>query len=360
MERHASIQDDRGAQAASEVPHVGRTEAIGQSEIFLEFQERLSRIARVNRPALLIGERGSGKELAVSRLHYLSPRWQAPLLALNCAALSPSLIESELFGHESGAFTGAVGRRAGRFEAADGGTLFLDEIGQLPLEVQEKLLRVVEYGSFERVGGSQPIQADVRIIGATNADLAELARQGRFKTDLLDRLSFEVVFVPPLRERRSDIVLLARHFAGRMAVELGRHAIPQFSPAALAALEAYPWPGNIRELKNVVERAVSRSDDSQVTQVTEDAILFDPFRSPFEAGPQSGDKPAEPEVQQPPQAVETKPFTQAVQELEIALLRKALSRAKYNQRRAAESLGLTYHQFRGLCRKYGPAVRDEG
>ncbi len=360
MEKYASMQDDRGAQTASEAPHVGRTEAIGQSEIFLEFQERLSRIARVNRPALLIGERGSGKELAVSRLHYLSPRWQAPLLALNCAALSPSLIESELFGHEPGAFTGAVGRRAGRFEAADGGTLFLDEIGQLPLEVQEKLLRVVEYGSFERVGGSQPIQADVRIIGATNADLAELARQGRFKTDLLDRLSFEVVFVPPLRERRSDIVLLARHFAGRMAVELGRHDIPQFSPGALAALEAYPWPGNIRELKNVVERAVSRSDDSQVTQVTEAVILFDPFRSPFEAGPQADDKPAEPEVQQPPQAAETKPFTQAVQELEIALLRKALSRAKYNQRRAAESLGLTYHQFRGLCRKYGPAVRDEG
>ena len=356
MERHESIQDDRGAQAASEAPHVGRTEAIGQSEIFLEFQERLSRTARVNRPALLIGERGSGKELAVSRLHYLSPRWQGPLLALNCAALSPSLIESELFGHESGAFTGAVGRRAGRFEAADGGTLFLDEIGQLPLEVQEKLLRVVEYGSFERVGGSQPIQADVRIIGATNADLAELARQGRFKTDLLDRLSFEVVFVPPLRERRSDILLLARHFAGRMAVELGRHAIPQFSPGAVAALEAYDWPGNIRELKNVVERAVSRSDDSQVTQVTEDAILFDPFRSPFGARPQAGDKPAEPEAQH----VETKPFTQAVQELEIALLRKALSRAKYNQRKAAESLGLTYHQFRGLCRKYGPVVRDAG
>ena len=356
MEKYASMQDDRGAQTAGEVPHVGRTEAIGQSEIFLEFQERLSRIARVNRPALLIGERGSGKELAVSRLHYLSPRWQGPLLALNCAALAPSLIESELFGHEPGAFTGAVGRRAGRFEAADGGTLFLDEIGQLPLEVQEKLLRVVEYGSFERVGGSQPIQADVRIIGATNADLAQLVRQGRFKPDLLDRLSFEVVFVPPLRERQSDILLLARHFAGRMAVELGRHAIPQFSPGAVAALEAYPWPGNIRELKNVVERAVSRSDDSQVAHVTEEAILFDPFRSPFEAGPQSGDKPAEPEAQH----VETKPFTQAVQELEIALVRKALSRAKYNQRRAAESLGLTYHQFRGLCRKYGRAVRDAG
>ena len=355
MERHTPIQDSRDT---AEVPHVGRAEALGQSEIFLEFQERLSRVARVNRPAVLIGERGSGKELAVSRLHYLSPRWQGPLLALNCAALSPTLIESELFGHEQGAFTGAVGRRAGRFEAADSGTLFLDEIGQIPLEVQEKILRVVEYGSFERVGGSQPIQADVRIIGATNADLAELAQHGRFKPDLLDRLSFEVLFVPPLRERRSDILLLARHFAGRMALELGRHEVPHFSPAAIAALEAYHWPGNIRELKNVVERAVHRSDDSRVT---EDAILFDPFRSPFRAGPQApGDTPAETEAQQVPHGVETKPFTQAVQELEIALLRKALSRAKYNQRKAAESLGLTYHQFRGLCRKYGRAVRDEG
>jgi psp operon transcriptional activator len=167
-----------------EVPHVGRVEALGQSEIFLEFQERLSRVARVNRPALLLGERGSGKELAVSRLHYLSPRWEGPLIALNCAALSPTLIESELFGHEEGAFTGAVRRRAGRFEAAHGGTLFLDEIGQIPLEVQEKILRVVEYSTFERVGGSQPIQVDVRIIGATNADLAGLTKEGRFKADL--------------------------------------------------------------------------------------------------------------------------------------------------------------------------------
>ena len=358
MERRTSVQEDQGAQNAYEVPHVGRAEALGQSEIFLEFQERLSRVARVNRPAVLIGERGSGKELAVSRLHYLSPRWQGPLLALNCAALSPTLIESELFGHEQGAFTGAVGRRAGRFEAADSGTLFLDEIGQIPLEVQEKILRVVEYGSFERVGGSQPIQADVRIIGATNADLAELAKHGRFKPDLLDRLSFEVLFVPPLRERRSDILLLTRHFAGRMAFELGRHEVPHFSPAAIAALEAYHWPGNIRELKNVVERAVYRSDNGRVT---ESDIIVDPFRSPFRAGPQApGDTPAETEAQQVPHGVETKPFTQAVQELEIALLRKALSRAKYNQRKAAESLGLTYHQFRGLCRKYGRAVRDEG
>ncbi len=356
MKRRTLIQDKRGPQHTDEVPHVGRTEALGQSEIFLEFQERLSRAARVNRPVLLIGERGSGKELAVSRLHYLSPRWQAPLLALNCAALSPTLIESELFGHEHGAFTGAVERRAGRFEVADGGTLFLDEIGQIPLEVQEKILRVVEYGSFERVGGSQPIQADVRIIGATNAELAGLAKDGRFKPDLLDRLSFEVLFVPPLRERQPDIMLLAQHFAGRMALELGRHEVPDFSPAAIAALEAYHWPGNIRELKNVVERAVYRSDDSRVT---ESDIIVDPFRSPFRAEPHDGPSVAK-GAQRVPPSVETKPFTEAVRELELSLLRKALRQAKYNQRKAAERLGLTYHQFRGLCRKYGGAVREEG
>ncbi|MDH4012173.1 MAG: sigma 54-interacting transcriptional regulator, partial [Desulfobacterales bacterium] len=191
------------------------TEALGQSEPFLEFQERLSRAAPINRPVLLIGERGTGKELAAARLHYLSNRWQAPMVALNCAALSPSLIESELFGYEKGAFTGALQRRFGRFESADRGTLFLDEIGSIPLEVQEKILRVVEYNVFERVGSSESIEVDVRIIAATNADLNDLARQNRFKRDLLDRLSFEVLFLPPLRERKEDIALLAGHFAGR-------------------------------------------------------------------------------------------------------------------------------------------------
>ena len=171
-------------------------EAIGQSETFLAFTERLSRVAKVDRPVLLVGERGSGKELAAAKIHYLSRRWESPLVALNSAALSPALIEAELFGHERGAFTGAVQERAWRFEAADGGTLLLDEIGLIPIEAQEKILRVVEYGSFERVGSSRPTRVDVRIIGATNADLPALARAGRFKEDLLDRLSFEVVHVP--------------------------------------------------------------------------------------------------------------------------------------------------------------------
>ena len=232
------------------VPRV--QEALGQSEAFLTFQEHLSRAARVDRPVLILGERGTGKELAATRLHFLSKRWQQPFVALNCAALSPSLIESELFGHEAGAFTGATARRVGRFEMANEGTLFLDEIGLIPTETQEKILRAVEYGVFERVGSSRPVRVDVRIIGATNADLRTLAHAGRFRQDLLDRLSFEVLHLPPLRARQEDIMLLANHFAARMAHELGWEDVPEFSDEAIMALEGYPWPGNVRELKNVV------------------------------------------------------------------------------------------------------------
>jgi psp operon transcriptional activator len=327
-------------------------EALGQSEAFLAFQERLSRAARVNRPVLCIGERGTGKELAVSKLHYLSPRWQGPLVALNCAALSPALLESELFGHEEGAFTGATRRRAGRFEAAHGGTLFLDEIAQIPLEVQEKILRVVEYGMFERVGSSQPIQTDVRIVGATNADLAALAAAGHFKRDLLDRLSFDVLLLPPLRQRREDILLLANHFAARMAFELGYEEVPRFSAAATAALERYAWPGNVRELKNVVERAVYRTDAVLITD-----IIFDPFASALGAGLAAvGAQARLPEPEPEAVAVDAsgaQPFRTAVQAFEIRLLRQALREARYHQKKAAQLLGLTYHQFRGLCRKYG-------
>ena len=255
-------------------------EALGQSEVFLEFQERLSLVAQVNRPVLVIGERGTGKELAAARLHYLSSRWEGPFVTLNCATLSPALIEAELFGHEAGAFTGATKQRMGRFEAAHNGTLFLDEIGQIPLEAQEKILRAVEYGNFERVGSSQPIAVDVRIIGATNADLKALAAEGKFKPDLLDRLSFEVLFLPPLRERREDIFLLANHFAVRMAFELGKEDVPQFSDTALALLDSYAWPGNIRELKNVVERAVYRAANPVIH---ESDIVLDPFQSPYQS-----------------------------------------------------------------------------
>ena len=326
----------------------GPVEALGHSEIFLEFEERLSRVAPVNWPVLLIGERGTGKELAARRLHFLSARWKGGLVTLNCSALAPSLIESELFGYERGAFTGAEKRRVGRFEAADGGTLFLDEIGNIPMEVQEKILRVVEYSTFERVGSAETVEVDVRIIAATNADLVALAKEGRFKQDLLDRLSFEVLFLPPLRERKEDIFLLANHFAARMAFELGREEIPQFTDEAIAELESYVWPGNVRELKNLVERAVYRSDSVLIED-----IVFDPLRTSHgERLPTKGEGRTVDVLTPSIEDLMERPLKEAVRGLEIRLLRRALQRTKYNQRKTAQALGLTYHQFRGLYRKY--------
>jgi len=342
----------------SESP-VGVAEALGHSEAFLAFQERLSRVAPVNRPVLLLGERGTGKELAASRLHYLSHRWQGPLVALNCAALTPSLIESELFGYEKGAFTGAQQRRGGRFEAASGGTLFLDEIGNIPVEVQEKILRIVEYNTFERVGSSETIEVDVRIIAATNADLVTMAREGRFKQDLLDRLSFEVLFLPPLRERKGDILLLANHFAARMAYELAWPEIPEFSPIAIESLEIHDWPGNVRELKNVVERAVYRCDSMII-----DDISFDPFSSPFTPNQIPFIEPPllQDNTSQTSEAsgITAMPFKDAVWEVKVRLLEQALVESKYHQKEAARRLGLTYHQFRGIYRQYQDRIKKGG
>ena len=337
----------------SPTPGVG--EAIGQSDTFLAFQEQLSRVAPIERPVLLVGERGTGKELAASRLHYLSRRWQEPLLALNCSALNPTLIESELFGYEKGAFTGAEQRRTGRFEAADSGTLFLDEIGTIPIEVQEKILRVVEYGTFERVGSSESIEVDVRIIAATNADLRAMALKGEFKQDLLDRLSFEVLFLPPLRQRPGDISLLANHFAARMAFELGMEEIPHFSEQAASALENHSWPGNIRELKNVVERAVYRAKTPLIHE-----IAFHPFQSPYSIEEkESEEKPIKKE-EIPTESLLNLPFKDGLAELERRYLKMALKKARYNQKKAARIMGLTYHQFRGLYRKRSRVGNEEG
>jgi len=323
------------------------------------FQERLSRAARVNRPVLIVGERGTGKELAATRLHYLSDRWDGGWVTLNCATLPSTLIEAELFGHEAGAFTGARAPREGRFEAADGGALFLDEIGNIPMEAQEKILRVVEYGTFERVGSSVPINVDVRIIAATNADLRQLVRAGRFKADLLDRLSFEVLALPPLRDRGEDILLLARHFASRMSFELERSALPEFSQAAERCLLSYAWPGNVRELKNVVERAVYRSDNHLVEP---DQLVFDPFPPPRSDLPTDGAPSprtdmapvAEPDRTAPllRADVGARPLKEALRQVEIHLVGKALTAHRHNQRAAAAGLGLTYDQFRGLYRKH--------
>ncbi len=324
-------------------------EALGQSEVFLDFQERLSRVAPVDRPVLLIGERGTGKELAASRLHFLSSRWQKPFITLNCATLSPGLIEAELFGYEKGAFTGAGERRPGRFEVADGGTLFLDEIGSIPMEAQEKILRVVEYGSFERVGSAKPVEVDVRIIGATNVDLSAMAARKDFKLDLLDRLSFEVLFLPPLRCRGEDVMLLATHFANRMAFELGRSNIPVFTEAVVRQLEAYPWKGNIRELKNVIERAVYRSEEDVI-----DSVTFDPFVSPYGGRKEEHEGIGSEELfsVNPGKTGEKTGFKKMVREFEVRLIGRALAMTGNNQKKAAVFLDLTYDQFRGLLRKY--------
>ncbi|MDR1894463.1 MAG: sigma 54-interacting transcriptional regulator [Spirochaetales bacterium] len=320
-----------------------REEALGEAPAFLDFQFRLSRAAKVHRPLLIIGERGTGKELAAARAHYLSPRWEAPLVALNCAALNTNLIETELFGHEAGAFTGAGKTKAGRFEKAHRGTLFLDEIGLVPLEVQEKILRVVEYGEYERVGGSTTLEADVRLIGATNADLPELCRQGKFKKDLLDRLSFEALFLPPLRRRREDILPLAQYFAVRMAGELGI-PVPPFSAQAREQLLAYPWPGNIRELKNTVERGVYRSEGNEISH-----WAMDPFLNPF---PQEEDSPS-PSLAAPGEPDERGFDLEGAREaLEKDYIDRALNRTRGSQIQAAALLGVSYDRFRGLLKKH--------
>lgn len=326
---------------------------IGQSSAFLDAVERTSRAAPIRRPVLIIGERGTGKELIAERLHRLSPRWGEPLISLNCAALPETLIEAELFGHEAGAFTGATRARAGRFEEADRGTLFLDELGTLSMAAQERLLRAIEYGEVTRIGSSHPVTVDVRIVAATNADLPAMAGEGTFRADLLDRLSFEVITLPPLRAREGDVFELADYYGRRMATELGWDSWPGFAEAAMDALEAHDWPGNVRELRNVVERAVYRwgRDDAAIED-----IVFDPFENPWAAVEAPGESPPEADAQVPRShsAVSTVTDLRAsVEAHERAILSDALERHRWNQRRVAKALGLTYDQLRHCLKKHG-------
>jgi psp operon transcriptional activator len=336
---------------------------VGQSLAFLDAVERASRAAPLNRPVLVIGERGTGKELIAERLHHLSPRWAGPLVVMNCAALPESLIEAELFGHEAGSFTGAAKTRHGRFEEADGGTLFLDELGTLSMPAQDRLLRAVEYGEVTRIGASKPIEVDVRIVAATNDSLPGLVEKGRFRADLLDRLSFEVVTLPPLRARGGDIPLLADHFGRRMAVELDWPNWPGFSARAMGELEAYHWPGNVRELRNVVERAVYRWEDPERPV---DSIQFDPFHSPWAPAspthaapaPQAAPTAAEEQVDASGEDSATAPplttddFKGAVAEYERALLENALKANRFNQRATAAAIGLSYDQLRHALKRH--------
>lgn len=355
---------------------------LGQSNSFLEVLEQISQIAQLSKPVLIIGERGTGKELVAARLHYLSKRWEESYLKLNCAALNENLLETELFGYDSGAFTGANKRHEGRFERADNGTLFLDEIANTSGLIQEKLLRVVEYGEFERVGGSRTITTDVRLVAATNEDLPTLAASGQFRADLLDRLAFDVITLPPLRERLDDILMLAEHFAINMARELEFELFSGFTEKAKRAMLEYAWPGNIRELKNVIERSVYRCNNPHLPVHD---LIIDPFESPFrpsqrikthdrvnvsqnetaaeftsgstnhnEQNINSAD--AELSIIAPPSLLASTDFPQSLKSLsqnyEIDLIKSALAHCQYNQKKTAQALELTYHQLRGYLKKY--------
>ena len=328
---------------------------IGQSPALTAALAHLSLLAGIDRPVLIIGERGTGKELAAERLHFLSPRWSEAFVKINCGAITETLLESELFGHEAGAFTGATKQHIGRFERADGGSLFLDELGTMSLRLQEKLLRLIEYGDFERVGGQKTLKVDVRVIGATNADLPRMADAGEFRWDLLDRLSFDVVTLPPLRERREDIAELATHFAVRFVSELGWEFFPGFSEKALELLETHPWHGNIRELKNAVERSLFRwgRQDAEVDALTLDAfspqqtaVNPDKRHSPNDRIPYTDDTNDWP--------IDLR-SNLATLERDLAI--RALTEAQYSQRKAATLLGLSYDQMRSVVRKHKLQVR---
>ncbi len=308
-----------------------RYQIVSRSPSIQAILEQVERIASIPRPVLIQGERGTGKELIAAALHYGSDRRERPFVKLNCAALSDGLLESELFGHETGAFTGAVDQRRGRFESADGGTLFLDEIGNTSLEFQKNILRVIEYQEFERIGSTRTLKVNVRVVAATNADLPEEIAAGRFRPALYDRLRFTVVHLPALRARPEDIAPLVEFFAAQLCREVPSIRLRTFSGAALSALESYSWPGNVRELKFAVERALCVAGAPQV---------------------EATDLPQEIQGQAPASAGHGS-YDEQLGALEAGLLRRALGQAGGSQKQAAQGLGLTYDRFRHLLRRHG-------
>ena len=298
------------------------SEILGESAAIRQAIEVARRAADSNATVLLLGESGTGKEIFAQTIHRWSPRSDRPLVVVNCVALSEHLLESELFGHEKGAFTGAHATKRGKFEVAQGSTVFLDEIGDMPSSLQAKLLRVLQERTFERVGGTRPRRADIRIIAATNRDLDAAVKEGRFREDLFYRLNVVRITLPPLRQRHEDIRLLARHFAAKYAAETKR-PVRGISPAAMDALMAHDWPGNVRELANMIERAVVLCG---AIEIGADDLALSPKTG-------VGAPPA-------PPAVDIEGFHDGVKAYKQALIRAALHESSGNQTRAAELLGL--------------------
>ena len=304
---------------------------IGTSQKLQDVIDRMKLVAPSRATILIEGESGTGKELIAQAIHQASPRARAPFIAVHCAALSESLLESEIFGHERGSFTGAIERRIGRFESADGGTLFLDEIGEISSSTQVKLLRFLETKSIERVGGSKPVDLDVRLVAATNRNLEQLVRDGKFREDLFFRLNVVRLTMPPLRARIEDIPLLLAHFIKVFSDENGVPPLTVES-GALRTLQAYPWPGNIRELRNFCENAVVLRRGGSLTEYD----LEPKFRGAAPAGMGAASAPAKPGDRPPPAA-----DSLSVEDNEKLLLREALLKARGNRTKAAELMGVS-------------------
>lgn len=312
---------------------------IGQSPRMLELYDLLEKVAPTKTNILITGESGTGKELAARAIHYNSPRREKPFVTLNCGAIPESLIESELFGHMKGAFTDAISAKKGLFEVADEGTIFLDEISELPLMMQVKLLRVLQDREFKRVGGTEDIRVDVRIISATNKDLEEAVREKKFREDLFYRLNVIQIKIPSLRDRKEDIPLLAGHFLKKYAEDLGKQ-ITQISPEALRVLIQYDFPGNVRELQNIIERAVALETSHELTASNLNSYIEE--QMPFKRTPI--------DLEIPNEGVD---LEKIVEEVERTLLIKALDRTKGIKKKAAELLHINFRSMRYRLEKYG-------
>jgi transcriptional regulator with GAF, ATPase, and Fis domain len=316
---------------------------IGRSAAMLEVFRLVETVCRTNSTILITGESGTGKELVARAIHTLSLRRDKPMVAVNCGAMPETLLESELFGHVRGAFTGADTNKKGLVEVADGGTVFLDEIGEMTPAMQVKFLRVLQERKFRRVGGTEETAANIRVIAATNRDLPKLVADGRFREDLFYRLNVIPIQLPALRERPGDVPLIAESFLDRLTREMGK-PLEGFAPEAMTALEGYQWPGNVRELENVVERAVALEQGRRVELATlPDHIRVGRPVTPIAAGAHDTAAP-------PGQGFN---LEHHLQEIERLHLERALKQAGGVQTHAADLLGLSFRQFRYLAKKYG-------